>query len=62
MTGWIDIKSARPTISGEYNIKATGLFSYCNKCYYDVHTDHWTYDNGFWLPVSLDLYVTHWSI
>ena len=36
MPGWVDIKSARPTISGEYNIKAIGLFKDYKKCYYDA--------------------------
>lgn len=62
MMEWVDVKFNKPKISGEYYIKAISLFSHCKKCYYDVSTNHWTYDDGFWLPVSLDLYVTHWSL
>ena len=58
---WINIKVKKPTISGEYKIKAEGIFKYYEKCYYDAVSDHWTLDDGYWLPVSLDLYVTHWS-
>ena len=60
MVKWIDVKLEKPVTSGEYNIKAIGLFKDCKKCYYDATTNHWTYDDGFWLPTSLDLYVTHW--
>lgn len=60
MVKWIDVRLEKPATSGEYNIKSTGLFKECKKCYYDATTNHWTFDDGFWLPVSLDLYVAHW--
>ena len=56
---WVDVEFEKPLISGEYKIKAIGLFKHCKKCYYDAVSNHWTYDDGFWLPIGLDLYVTH---
>lgn len=58
---WIKIKDKTPKRSGIYDVKLTGIFSYIKQAYYDVASNHWDYDDGCWLPIGVDAYITHWK-
>ena len=57
---WIPLSAKKPSASSYYKVKATGAYSNVKGAYYSVHTDTWVYDDGTWLPVDVDLYITHW--
>ena len=56
-----NIKRRQPQVSGLYKIKTTGIFQNIKQAYYSTDANTWTYDDGFWLPVCLDAYITHWK-
>ena len=57
---WININDRTPEKSGVYKVKSAGVFC-AQQAHYDANSNHWTYDNGLWLPVSVDTHITHWK-
>ena len=58
--GWIDINSKQPNKTGIYKVKSVGV-PVIKKAHYDTVSNHWTYDDGFWLPFCVDNRITHWK-
>lgn len=60
---WIDINDKKPQKSGVYKVKLSMEILHIDikEAYYEVLTDCWTYDDGFWLPFSITGSVTHWK-
>ena len=61
MKVWKAINEEKPSKSGMYRVK-TDIKLFTIKCaYYDLMQDIWSYDDGFWLPMTVTPYITHWA-
>lgn len=58
---WNAVDEAQPTKSGEYRVKTNDPSFSIKYAYYDLMQDIWSYDDGTWLPICVDSYITHWA-
>lgn len=60
MKKWKAIAEEKPPQSGLYKVKAECHLLSIQYAYYNSDTGRWIDDSGWWLPMDVTHYITHW--
>lgn len=61
MKVWKIVNEEKPSKSGVYRVKTNGKLVTLKYAYYNLRENTWCDDDGWWLPMDVTSYVTHWA-
>ena len=58
---WKVLKDEKPSKTGLYRVRAECHLLSIQYAHYISETDRWIDDDGWWLPMDVTHYITHWA-